>query len=132
MRLCGGDEPRRFGFLHGNRLFDKDMETALQRAQGQRHMRIVRGGNDDGIHFSGFEKSLAVGKQFRPALLLTLQRLRIDIAKSREFAVFQLADASDVSASHHTDADNSDSDHRHFLFLHFRFCLFQAICYIIL
>ena len=113
MRFGSRDKTFRLGFLDRNRFFHKNMNSMLHRPQSKRDMEIMRRGNNDAIHLSRCKKRLTVGKQLHTALPVTFQNLRVDVAESRQFTVFQLFDTVDVSASHHADTDNSDSDHRH-------------------
>ena len=70
--LMRRNQSLRIGFVRGNRLFDHDMQPALQRRDAQAGVLIMRRGNQHGIHFAGMNQLLAVVINFQRLVLFQL------------------------------------------------------------
>ena len=91
------------------------MDAAFQGVDADRGVRVVGGGDEDGVDLAGADELRAVGER----LVLALEALelrRVDVADGRDLEVLDFSgfDAADVAAAHVADADDAETHFFHF------------------
>jgi len=119
MFVGGGDQSFAIGLVDRDRLFDQHMQALLEGGDSDGGVVIMRRGDQDGVHASGFDQCRGVMKGEAAQLLgKAVCLLGMVVADRAQFHVANLAGIPGMACAHAADPDDSQSDCIHYdLFL---------------
>ncbi|MFT6290129.1 MAG: hypothetical protein ACJAR2_000716 [Ilumatobacter sp.] len=105
------DHPLCLSQRAGKRLFTQNVSTPLDSGNGQRDVRVVRGGDDDRIKRDIGGNRLWVGRRHRPAQRSGLSSCAADdVGNHHDFNFVEMGQVGDMFAAHPACTDDTDSN----------------------